>query len=79
MKIRSKLALIILPIIIVSIVLMNIAFGIFFEKYVVTQEANQINILKSNFDSFFEAKKQNSLGNIKDWAHWDDTYQFAVV
>jgi len=78
MKVRSKLALIILPIIIVSIVLINMAFGIFFENHVVTQEANQINILKSNFDSFFEAKKQKYLGNVKDWAHWDDTYQFAV-
>ncbi len=77
MKIRSKLAFIILPIILISIVLMNIMFGMFFENYVVAQKTNQIDILKENFDSFLAAKESKYLGNINDWAHWNDTLLFA--
>lgn len=77
MTIRNKLAVIIAPIILISIVLMNVVFGIFFHHYVDEQETTQINIVKENIVSYLDEKKSKYIGSVNDWAHWDDTYLFA--
>jgi sensor domain CHASE-containing protein len=77
LKIKNKIAITVIPIMIISIVLINIIFGIFFQNYVLAEEENQIKVIESSLYNFINEKSNKYLGTVNDWSHWDDTYEFA--
>ncbi|WP_373482164.1 HD domain-containing phosphohydrolase [Acetobacterium sp.] len=60
-------------------VLLGITYGIFywvFYGYVDTAERNQINKDFEMVETIIENEKENLNCILKDWAYWDDTYNF---
>jgi diguanylate cyclase (GGDEF)-like protein/PAS domain S-box-containing protein len=59
-----------------SILLLNLAFGLFFQNYVLKQEDSQINTVKEGLSSYVIDRNTKYVGSVNDWGHWDDTYGF---
>ena len=76
MKIKNKIAVTIIPVLILSIIFINIAFGVFFQNYVLENEKNQIHSSEFNISSYIYEKINKYAGAVNDWGHWDDTFNF---
>lgn len=76
MKIRNKMMLIILPIIAVSIILMNVTFSMFYQYTILSEEDRQIKLTEQNLSSYFSDNQSRYIGRVNDWSHWDDTFYF---
>ena len=77
MRLRTKLAFTIIPIMFLAIVMINLTFGYFFQNFVLALEESQVNMVKENISSYIEEKKVKYIANANDWGHWDDTYLFV--
>ena len=76
MKVKNKILATVIPLMILFTILMNIAFGMFFEKFILQQEDNQINIATNSLSSYINERLIKGQGNANDWGNWDDTYNF---
>lgn len=77
MKLRTKIALRIIPIMFAAIVLMNLSFGLFFQDFVKALENSQVSAAKESIASYIREKLDKYTANANDWGHWDDTYRFV--
>ena len=77
MKMKTKILLTILPILIIGIISMNIAFGMFFQNFILQSEADKVRVSADYIYTFLEEKLTAYLGTVNDWSHWDDTYFFV--
>lgn len=75
MSIRMKITIIITITACIFIFLGNLVFIKFFSNYLVTEEDVKINLLKKSTESYLSEKFKKYLGNVNDYAHWDDTYK----
>lgn len=76
MSIKSRMLLVVIPLILVSLVLSNAAFWLFSRDYIQQQEDVQVNIATQSVSNYVREKIDNYLGSVNDWAHWDDTFEF---
>ena len=77
MKLRTRIALTIIPIMLLTVILINIAFGLFFQNFVLALEDAQVATVKENISSYIREKMVKYTANANDWGHWDDTYLFV--
>ena len=78
MKLRTKIALRIIPIMFAAIVLMNLSFGVFFQDFVNMLEKSQVSAARESLASYIGEKLDKYTANANDWGHWDDTYFFVL-
>ena len=76
MKIKWKIAMILISVVLLSNILVDIAYSMFFMNYVKGQENSQINTIKESIAAYIDSMTAKYLGNTNDWAHWDDTYDY---
>jgi diguanylate cyclase (GGDEF)-like protein/PAS domain S-box-containing protein len=76
LKVITKIAVYLIPVTLVLVISINISFAMFFQGYVKKQEQNQIDLIADNIASFLSDKRTSYVGNVNDWAHWNDTYNF---
>ena len=76
MGIKNKILLAMIPLILLSVILSNIAFWLFSKDYIQQQEDVQVNTASESVSNYITEKIENYLGRVNDWAHWDDTYSF---
>ena len=76
MKIRNKITIIIITITFAFVFLSNSIFSYFFSNYLENQENAQINSISRSVESFFIEKIIRYQGNVIDYSHWDDSYDF---
>ena len=67
MKVKNKILATVIPLMILFTILMNIAFGMFFEKFILQQEDNQINIATNSLSSYINERLIKGQGNANDW------------
>lgn len=77
MSVRTKITIIIIPIMLLAIILTNLAFGIFFQGFILTQETAQVKLIQTSLSSYITEKSNKYLATVNDWSHWDDTNKFA--
>lgn len=77
MSIRNKILLAVIPLILISVVLSNVAFWLFSRDYIQQQEDTQVNVATESVSNYIHEKIDNYLGTVNDWAHWDDTSEFV--
>lgn len=77
MKLIKILALCVIPILVISIILINLSFGAFFKSHVLNHENEQVNLAAVNISTYLNGKINDYIGSVADWAHWDDTYYFV--
>ena len=58
-------------------IFMNIAFGLFFQKFILLQEENQIKTAVDSFSTYISERLIKGQGSANDWGHWNDTYDFV--
>lgn len=76
MSIKNKILLAVIPLILLSVILSNVAFWLFTRGYIQQQEDTQVNVATKSVSNYITEKTDNYLGSVNDWAHWDDTYEF---
>lgn len=76
MKVRYKIIIILLPILLLTVLLINFIFNNFFRNYLSEQEDKQLITICNNIQSYFIQKLNNYNGIVKDWGHWDETYEY---
>lgn len=76
MKVRNKIIIIIIAITFAFVFFSNIIFSNFFSNYLGNQEDAQINSISRSVESFFNEKNVRYQGNVNDYSHWDDSYDF---
>lgn len=76
MNIKNKIAFAVIPILVLAIILINIAFGLFFQNYILENEKIKIHSSESNISSYINEKTTKYSGSANDWGHWDDTFNF---
>lgn len=77
MSIKSKILLMVIPLILASVILSNVAFWLFSRDYIQQQEDTQVDIATESVSNYIREKIDNYLGSVNDWAHWDDTSEFV--
>lgn len=77
MSIKSKILLVVIPLILLIVVLCNVAFWLFSRDYIQQQEDAQVNLATESVSNYIREKIDNYLGSVNDWAHWDDTSEFV--
>ena len=76
MRVLTKMIIIVVPIVLVSIIVMNLMFGAFFYRHLEAQEEAQINTISNSVFSYLNEKMKRLQGSANDWAHWDETFNF---
>ncbi len=76
LKIVHKTMIMVISMLFILIVIGNLLFGIFFNKYLLKQEDDQITLMNEGVISYFEEKKLKYIGAVSDWAWWDDAYNY---
>ncbi|NCB74529.1 MAG: diguanylate cyclase [Clostridia bacterium] len=76
MKIKNKIAVTVIPVLILAIIIINIAFGVFFQNYILENEKDRIQSSEFNISSYINEKINKYVGTVNDWGHWDDTFKF---
>ncbi len=76
MKTKTKIALFVIPSILIFILLINLLYGAFIRNFILQQEDSQLGSTKSTVASYMNEKENKYTGTVNDWAHWDDTYYF---
>jgi diguanylate cyclase (GGDEF)-like protein len=57
-------------------ILINITFGTFFKNFILQQENHQIDLATNSLSNYLNEQLAKGLGNVNDWGHWNDTYDF---
>lgn len=73
---KNKIAFTVIPVLIFAIIIINLAFGIFFQSFIQRSEQNQMDSSATNISSYLNGKTYAYLGTVNDWGHWDDTNYF---
>jgi sensor domain CHASE-containing protein len=76
MKVKTRILLAVIPSMVLFAVLVNLAFGVFFQNFITQQEENQIAIAIDSLTTYYNDKIAKGQGSANDWGHWDDTYEF---
>lgn len=76
MKVNNKILLTVIPLMVLFTILVNIAFGLFFQKFIKQQEENQINMATNSLSAYINGIIIKGQRIANDWGHWDDTYNF---
>jgi sensor domain CHASE-containing protein len=76
MKIKNKIALATMSILVVIIIVVNLSFALYFQKFITRQENEKIASANDNIGSFLDERTLKYLGNANDWGHWTDTHDF---
>jgi diguanylate cyclase (GGDEF)-like protein/PAS domain S-box-containing protein len=76
MKMKTKIVFTVVPAMIIGIISINIAFGLFFQKFILQSESDKIHASADHIVSYLDVKTANYAGTVNDWAHWDDTFHF---
>ena len=77
MSIKSKILLVVIPLILLSVILSNAAFWLFSRDFIQQQEDTQVDVATESVSNYISEKIDNYLGSVNDWAHWDDTFEFV--
>ena len=77
MSIKSKILLAVIPLILLSVILSNVAFWLFTRGYIQQKEDAQVHIATESVSNYIQEKIDNYLGSVNDWEHWDDTSAFV--
>ena len=77
LKVKNKILLTVIPFMVFFAIFMNIAFGLFFEKFILLQEKNQIQTAVEGISTYLQEQLTKNLGTANDWGHWNDTYEFV--
>ena len=78
MSMKVKILLTVLPVMIVSILIMNMSFGIFFQDFIMSNETERIHTSALSIKAYMNEISTSFKGTVNDWAHWDDTYYFMM-
>ena len=78
MSMKVKILLTVLPVMIVSILIMNMSFGIFFQDLIMSNETERIHTSALSIKAYMNEISTSFKGTVNDWAHWDDTYYFMM-
>ena len=73
---KTKIAMTIIPIIIVAIIVENLVFGLIFRNFVMESEKNQVDSSVSGISSYIKENLTKYSVTASDWGHWDDTYRY---
>ncbi len=76
MKTRIKIAIVVIPFMVVGIVLVNLIFGMFFRDHVLRHEQEQLHAATASIASYLSERNAKYAGSVNDWGHWDDTNHF---
>jgi len=76
MKLSNKIVLTIIAVAIVIFITGSLVFFMFFDNYLEEQEKDNINSVGNSVISYIDEKENKYLGNVNDWGHWDDTYNY---
>ena len=77
MRLKNRILLTVIPLMVLFAVFVNVAFGLFFQKYITQQEDSQINTAINNLTTYLNGEITQGRGSVNDWGHWDDTYHFV--
>ncbi|MGB4439079.1 MAG: HD domain-containing phosphohydrolase [Sedimentibacter sp.] len=77
MKLRNKVILAIIPLILITIILINLSFGLFLQNFILEHEKSQVNSINETVSLYVSEKKDKYISTVNDWSHWDDTYDFV--
>lgn len=77
LKVKNKILLTVIPFMVFFAIFMNIAFGLYFEKFILLQEENQIKTAVEGISTYLQEQFTKNLGTANDWGHWNDTYEFV--
>lgn len=61
MKIRNKIITFIIPIILFTVILCNLSFGLFFNRYLEAQERSKVNSIKEGLSSLIAQREEKSM------------------
>jgi diguanylate cyclase (GGDEF)-like protein len=78
MKVIHKVMILILLMLVALIVVGNLIFSTFFNRYLLKQESDQTQVLVSSAISYFDEKKSKYASSAMDWGTWDATYNFVI-
>jgi len=76
LKVKTKILLTVIPLMVLLTIFMNVSFGIFFERFILLQEENQINTAVDGISTYLQERLIKNQGTANDWGHWNDTYEF---
>jgi len=77
LKLRNKVLLAIVPLMLITIILINLVFGLFFQNFILEHEKSQVNSINETVSLYVSEKKDKYISTVNDWSHWDDTYNFV--
>jgi diguanylate cyclase (GGDEF)-like protein/PAS domain S-box-containing protein len=78
MKVRWKISLVVSATVLLAVLLMNMAYFLFFREYVARQESNSVNLIKETIASNIGERVLRYQGTANDWGHWTDVYNFLA-
>jgi diguanylate cyclase (GGDEF)-like protein/PAS domain S-box-containing protein len=78
MSVKNRIMIAIVPLIVLSVILSNLAFWFFTRSYIDRQENTQVQIASESVSTFIAERESDFLGTVNDWAHWDDTYNYLT-
>ena len=76
MKIQNKIIALVICIALPFVILVNLLFSTFFRSFIADQEQLQLDALIESLSSYMDAKQNQYIGSVYDWAQWNDTYDF---
>ncbi len=76
MNVKSRILLTVIPLMVLFALLVNIAFGIFFQNFIKQQEEHQISTATNGLSTYIGDRLSKGQGIANDWGHWDETYDF---
>lgn len=76
MKISTKIMLICIPLLMITLVLGGLGFSQFSRGFVAAQEKSQMESLTVNVASHLESRLQGLLNSAMDWSHWNEPFDY---
>jgi diguanylate cyclase (GGDEF)-like protein/PAS domain S-box-containing protein len=78
MSVRTKIIIIVVPLMLISILAVNLIFGAFFSMYLQGEEDSNISKISKSVNSYVLTQEAKFQGSANDWGNWDDTYKFMI-
>lgn len=75
---KTKIAMTVIPVLIVAIILVNLVFGLIFHNFVLRSEKRQIDSSVTGISSYIQENSTKYSMAASDWGHWDDTYAYIT-
>jgi len=76
LKVAHKVMLIVVVMLLLLIFVGNLIFSVIFNRYLIKQESDQIEMLFGSTATYFEEKQAKYCAAALDWAQWDLTYDY---